>query len=116
MNHSPRLLLVDDEPEILELLRLTFRDFDTESALNTESALEALRARHFDVLITDIKMPGTPGLGLIDSAKKISADIVVIVITGHYQEMPSEANGKVDHWILKPFSIQSIRRAVLSSL
>jgi two-component system response regulator YesN len=116
MNIKPKLLLVDDEPEILELLNLTFRDFESETALNTESTLELLRTRHFDVLITDIKMPGESGLRLIDCAKKISPDLVVIVITGHHQEVPAAAKDKVSHWILKPFSIYAIREAVFSSI
>ena len=71
MREKPRLLFVDDEPEILELLVLMFRDCESETALNTESALEILRKKHFDVLVTDIKMPGAGGLSLIDSAKKM---------------------------------------------
>jgi len=116
MNGKPRLLFVDDEPEILELLTYTFRDFDTDTALNTDAALEILREKHFDVLVTDIKMPGTPGFTLIDSARKLSPGIVVIVITGHHQEVPEESRQKVSQWILKPFSLQVIRGAVLRSL
>ena len=116
MSRKPRLLFVDDEPEILELLSYTFRDFDTDTALNTDSALEILRQRHFDVLVTDIKMPGAPGFMLIDCARKFSPGIVVIVITGHHQEIPEEAKQEVSQWILKPFSLQVIRGAVLGSL
>jgi DNA-binding NtrC family response regulator len=116
MSGAPRLLFVDDEPEILELLSYTFRDFDTDTALNTDSALEILRQRHFDVLVTDIKMPGTPGFMLIDCARQFSPGIVVIVITGHHQEIPEEAKQKVSQWILKPFSLKVIRAAVLGSI
>src|SRR5262245_24728269 len=103
MSSKPRLLFVDDEPEILELLALTFREFDSETVENTEAALQALRMSHFDVLITDIKMPGNSGLNLIDFATKISPTLAVIVITGHHLEIPADANDKVSHWILKPF-------------
>ena len=116
MSGKPRLLFVDDEPEILDLLTYTFRDFDTDTALNSDAALEILRQKHFDVLVTDIKMPGTPGFTLIDCARKLSPGIVIIVITGHHQEIPEEARQKVSQWILKPFSLQVIRGAVLSSL
>jgi DNA-binding NtrC family response regulator len=115
MNRKLRLLLVDDEAEILELLTLIFRDCDSKTALNAESALEALRGNDFDVLITDIKMPGGLGLGLIDSAKQISPNLAVIVITGHYQEMPKDTTERVHRWILKPFTSQAIREAVLSA-
>ena len=88
MSGKPRLLFVDDEVEILELLVLMFRDCESETALNTESALEILRKEQFDVLVTDIKMPGASGLSLIESAKKMSPDLAIVVITGHHQEMP----------------------------
>ena|SRR5215471_13854000 len=110
-----RLLLVDDEPEILELLTLSFPDFDCEIALNTVSALEILGKVHIDVLITDIKMPGESGLTLIERAKVMSPGLGVIVITGHHQETPAEVKDKVHHWILKPFRRQAIREAVLSA-
>ena len=115
MNRKLRLLLVDDEAEILELLTLIFRDCDSKTALSAESALEALRRNAFDVLITDIKMPGGLGFGLIDAAKQISTDLAVIVITGHYPEMPKDITEKVHRWILKPFTSQTIREAVRSA-
>jgi DNA-binding NtrC family response regulator len=113
---KPELLFVDDEREILEFLALVFRDCDCETAVNAESALEALRRRHFDVLITDMKMPGTMGMTLIETAKELWPDMPIVVITGHYQEMPADIEAKVHQWILKPFNIETIRGAVMTSL
>jgi len=115
MNGKPRLLFVDDEPEILDLLVLIFRDCESQTALNTESALEILRRQRFDVLVTDIKMPGAGGLYLIDSAKKMAPDLSIVVITGHHQEMPEDTSAKVHQWLLKPFSGETIRAAVMSA-
>jgi DNA-binding NtrC family response regulator len=115
MTGKPKLLLVDDERDILEFLVRVFRDCDSETALNAQSALEALR-KPFDVLVTDIKMPGGSGLNLIETAKTNWPDISIVVITGHYQEMPAEIEKKVHRWIVKPFSVQSIRDAVTSAL
>jgi DNA-binding NtrC family response regulator len=116
MSGKPKLLFVDDEPEILELLTLMFRDCESETALNTEAALEILRKKQFDVLVTDIKMPGAGGLSLIDSAKKMCPNLAIIVITGHHQEMPEDTNQKVHQLLLKPFSRETIRAAVTSAL
>jgi YesN/AraC family two-component response regulator len=116
MTGKPKLLLVDDERDILEFLVRVFRDCDCETALNAQSALEVLRKGQFDVLVTDIKMPGGSGLSLIETAKTNWPDISIIVITGHYQEMPAGIDKKVHQWIVKPFSVQSIRDAVMSSL
>ena len=115
MRRKPKLLFVDDEPEILELLVLMFRDCEAETALNCETALEILGKRQFDVLVTDIKMPGAGGLSLIDAAKKGSPNLGIIVITGHYQEMPEGTETKVHKWILKPFNRETIREAVMSA-
>ena len=116
MMAKPSLLFVDDEQEILDLLVLVFRDCDTATALNADSALELLNRQRFDVLVTDIKMPGGRGLGLIDDARKIRPDLPIIVITGHYQEMPDGGQDKIREWILKPFGMDTIREAVMKSL
>ena len=116
MTRKPKLLFVDDEQEIVEFLVSVFRDCDSNTALNVESALEALRRERFDVLITDIKMPGATGLSLIDSAKQMWPALPIIVITGHYKEMPADSEAKIHRWILKPFNIPTIREAVMSSI
>lgn len=116
MTGKPRLLFVDDEQEILDFLALVFRGCECATALSAEAALELLRRERFDVLVTDIKMPGGTGLGLIDDAKGICPDLPIIVITGHYQEMPDGAQEKVRDWILKPFGIETIRGAVMKAV
>jgi DNA-binding NtrC family response regulator len=116
VTRKPKLLIVDDEQDILELLVRVFRDCDCATALNAQSALEALQKQQFDVLVTDIKMPGGSGLNLIETAKTNWPDISIVVITGHYQEMPAEIGKKVHQWIVKPFTVQSIRDAVMSAL
>lgn len=116
MTARPKLLLVDDERDILEFLVRVFRDCDCETALNTQSALEALQKQQFDVLVTDIKMPGGSGLNLIETAKSNWPNMSIVVITGHYQEMPAEIDKKVHQWLVKPFSVQSIRDAVMGAL
>lgn len=116
MISKPKLLIVDDEQEILDFLVLVFRDCHCATALSADAALALLKPERFDVLVTDIKMPGRTGLGLIDDAKRIWPDLPIIVITGHYQEMPAGAEDKVRDWILKPFGIDIIRGAVMSAI
>lgn len=110
MSGRRRLLLVDDEAEILELLKLTFHDFDVETALNADAALHLLEARPFDAILTDVRMPGQSGLSLIDRAIAQCPGIAVIVMTGHHQDAASDS--RVARWILKPFSISEIRATV----
>lgn len=114
MTARRRLLVVDDEAEIVELLRLTFEDFDVETALNADSAIDHLREKQFDAIITDIRMPGRSGLSLIDEAATLSPGASVIVITGHHQLIESDA--RVARWVHKPFSIAGIRTTVAEVL
>ena len=116
MSGKRRLLIVDDEEEILEFLVRVFRDFESKTALSAESALDILQHERFDVLVTDIRMPGAGGLSLIDSAKRIWPDLPIVVITGNYQEMPPAVKDKVHHWIVKPFTVETIRKAVAGAL
>lgn len=113
---APRILLVDDEPEILEYLGLVFEDYDTESAADAESALARLRASAFDVLITDVRMPGGSGLDLIREAKKILPAIAVIVITGHKQEAHEPDGNGIFRWVFKPFRGEALREIVKQAL
>ena len=115
MNEKLKLLCVDDEPEILEFLSLVFRDFDCKTALNVESAVGVLNNELFDVLITDMKMPGGGGVNLIDYAHEKWPQLPIIVITGHYQDVPPEIEMKIRGWVLKPFTIPAIRDAVMSA-
>jgi len=114
MTPRPRLLLVDDEVEILELLTMAFHDFEVETAVNVASAAELLRTKHFDALITDVRMPGGSGLTLIDHATTQHPGMPVFVMTGHHQEPVSDA--RVAKWLLKPFSVTALRATVLDVL
>ena len=110
MSTRHRLLFVDDEAEILELLKLTFHDFDVETALNADAALDLLRTNRFDAILTDVRMPGQSGLTLIDRAIALCPDMAVIVMTGQHHEAASDR--RVARWVLKPFSITGIRATV----
>ena len=83
---KPRILVVDDEPELIETLRdiLVFKGFDVETAENGAQAIGLLRGtHHFDLLITDLRMPGMGGKEFL---RRIKADddlctIPVVVVT-----------------------------------
>ena len=112
----PRLLFVDDEPEILELLALIFSDCESRSALNVEAAKTLLRAGSFDLIVTDIKMPGGSGFALIDFSKHHWPDLPIVIITGHLPVLSPAENQKVHSCIRKPFGKQIIRSAAGEAL
>ncbi len=112
----PRLLLVDDEAEILELLTMIFADCDVHTALNVECAKTILRAQTFDLIVTDLKMPGGSGLGLIEFSKQYWPALPVIIITGHDPALSPDEALKVHSCVRKPFGKAVIRKAVAQAL
>ncbi len=79
------VLFVDDEPSILKSMTRLFRGahFNTLTAESGEAALDIIRSRPIQVLVTDYRMPGMSGLELLREAKDIDFDIVRIMISGH---------------------------------
>src|SRR6185503_1714840 len=84
----PRVLVVDDEATIRDLLAktLALAEYDVDLAPDGRNALERLRIIPYDLLITDLKMPGVDGLTVIREARRLKADIPVIIITGYSTE------------------------------
>lgn len=80
-----RLLLVDDEPELLVSLADTLgrRGIRTDTALRAEAALALLDRQNYDVALIDAKLPGMDGLSLIRRIKTIQPDVEILVLTGH---------------------------------
>jgi len=80
------LLIVDDEPDVIELLQrqLENRSYKVHTALSGQEALTLLNKHaDVDILITDVRMPGMDGLELIKGALKVQPGLQTIVITGH---------------------------------
>jgi EAL domain-containing protein (putative c-di-GMP-specific phosphodiesterase class I) len=79
-----RVLVVDDEPELLAICSELLRDAGhaTVSASSAESALDHLRARGFDVVVSDIRMPGLGGIDLLRAVRRLDPDLPVVLVTG----------------------------------
>ena len=84
-NNLGSILLVDDEPEILELLQrqLEARDFTVFTAESGDAALEVLKSTSIDILVTDVRMPGMDGITLLEKAQSHHTSLQSVVITGH---------------------------------
>ncbi len=86
--HKTRLLLVDDDPSMVRLLgRVIERSFGGQIEMRTLTdpalARDAIEQDLFDILVTDLEMPGTNGLSLLRCAKRRNALIQVVFVTGH---------------------------------
>src|SRR6185295_6355698 len=81
-----RLLIVDDEPLILEVLTEHFKtDYDVETALNGADALGAILRSRPDVVLLDINMPRMNGVEVLKDIKQIDESIAVIMVTANEQ-------------------------------
>ena len=102
------ILVVDDEIDMQKLLKRSLEsamDCKVETASSGEMALQMLAKSHFDLVLTDIKMPGMSGLELLDLIKKGHPDLTVVMMTAYGEvEMAVEAmrSGAYD-FITKPF-------------
>ncbi len=79
------VLVVDDDPAIRDSLRriLTAQQYEVDTAGTAEEALMALPEKPFDVVLTDLQMPGMDGLTLLDEIKRRSPETPVVMITAH---------------------------------
>ncbi|MDP7480500.1 MAG: response regulator, partial [Vicinamibacterales bacterium] len=105
----PRVLVVDDEASIRDLLSktLALADYDVDVAPDGRVALERLRLFGYDLLITDLKMPGMDGLTVINEARRLNENLPVIIITGFSTEASAieAANLGVSGYLTKPFKV-----------
>jgi DNA-binding NtrC family response regulator len=108
-----RILIVDDESDMLELLELIITDRTEYEVVTTNNPLEVpelLREQAFDLLITDLRMPEVDGIELIEMVKEIDDQIPFIIITAYGTiESAVEAmrKGAFDY-ITKPFRQEQI--------
>ncbi len=116
----PRVLVVDDEASIRDLLAktLALAEYDVDVAPDGRSALERLRMYTYDLLIADLKMPGVDGLTVIREAKRYKADLPVIIITGFSTESSAieAVNLGVAGYLTKPFRVPQVLAAAAKAL
>jgi CheY-like chemotaxis protein len=104
------VLVVDDEPLVLEVTALMLKDLGCEvvTALNAEDALEKLSAdKRIEILITDINMPGMDGYELAATAKRVREELRVIMLSGR------EADGGGFPLVRKPFLQQDLKQTMM---
>ncbi|MCL4501535.1 MAG: response regulator [Deltaproteobacteria bacterium] len=108
-----RILVVDDEPNMLRLLKTILMDKTGYEVSTTNNPLEVsklLQEDSFDLVVTDLKMPLVDGMDLIDIVKKVDPNLPIIIITAYgTTETAEEAvqKGAYD-FITKPFRKETI--------
>ena len=117
---QPSILVVDDELLIRDLLYDFFQQqgWTISVADNGERALEILRARKIDIVLTDIKMLQIDGLTLTSQVRAKYPDMPVVLMTG-YPSVETAVEGiraKVSDYIIKPFNINKLFKTLKAQL
>jgi DNA-binding NtrC family response regulator len=121
MGERQCILIVDDDERVLFVLNRALRALEdryrVETARSGEEALEKVRTRLYDILITDIVMPGMDGMALTEAINSLHPDMVVIWITAHgcHRFQPDRERLHVHQCLEKPIRITDIRQAVVDA-
>ncbi len=114
-----RILIVDDEPEITSILNDLFAPkHECSTASSAEEAIERLQVNNYDLVISDITMPGMSGLELIPRVKSLAPNSVVVMVSG-MQTVESAIDalrlGAFDY-VMKPFDLRQVEAVVKRAL
>jgi two-component system response regulator PilR (NtrC family) len=118
--NQPLALVIDDEPDICELLTLTLgrMDIETQTAVDVASAKSLLESRSFDLCLTDMRLPDGDGLDLVEWMQTHAAAVPVAVITAHGNVETAVQALKLGafDFISKPLDLNNLRNIVENAL
>ncbi len=117
---AARIALLDDEARLVEILAMVLRreGYEVNGFTDPMLALAAIESRDFDLLVTDLKMPGADGIEVLRRARKASPELPVILITAHATVPTAVAalrEGAFDY-VQKPFDNEELRALVKRAL
>jgi two-component system, NtrC family, response regulator HydG len=111
-----RILLVDDEASLRLTLaaNLELEGIDVVEAANAEQALERIATEPFDIVLSDVRMPGLSGVQMFERIKKIAPELPVILMTAYAveEQLDQAIQGGVYTVLSKPFSVEQAVRAL----
>ncbi|KKO21197.1 MAG: hypothetical protein DCC43_06535 [Candidatus Brocadia sp.] len=109
---KPRLLLVDDDKNSLDgLMKILRHDgFSVSGVLSAYDALNLISRENFDIVLTDMKMPGMGGLSLIHEVRKKELSVAIVVITAYSSEKAAAEAEKygANYYLKKPVNIEEL--------
>ena len=119
MTDTHKILVVDDEAQIVRVLRrsLTSHAYDVRTAADGQAALELFHDWHPDLVITDLSMPEMTGLDLCRAIRKTSeVPIIVLSVKGEEHTKVEALDAGADDYITKPFGINELLARVRATL
>lgn len=112
-----RVLIAEDEPPILRRTKRLIEHIDADftvaaTAGDGEEALEKLRAEHFDVLFTDIRMPVMNGMRLMNDVQRLYPDCSIVVLSGYqdFEYVSSAVRAQAVDYLLKPVTEETLEK------
>jgi two-component system phosphate regulon response regulator PhoB len=111
--HRPKILVVDDEPPLRELVVVTLGDaFVCDEVDNGDEALARLSGDHYDLVMLDVMMPGTSGTDVLrkmrDDEKLRDVPVIVMSAWQSPQDVASALEAGADRFLAKPFRIDEL--------
>jgi two-component system, OmpR family, KDP operon response regulator KdpE len=119
MNQQPRILVVDDEPQIIRVLRtgLKTHGYDVRVAADGISALETFSDWHPDLVVTDLAMPNMEGLELCRRLRAISQlPVIVLSVRGEEKTKVEALDAGADDYVTKPFGMDELLARIRAQL
>jgi DNA-binding response OmpR family regulator len=114
-----KLMIVDDELEICDFVRSFFseRDFEVYTAHNGEEALNIADAKHPDIILLDLKMPGLDGMSTLKEMRRRKKGVKVIMVTAVEDAEKAEEARRygVIEYITKPLSLEQLEQTVFAA-
>ena len=120
MNKKPKILLIDDEQVILDAISkiASLERWEVDEVMNVQDGLDKLNANKYDLILSDIMMPGIDGFQLLEELYAKQINVPVIMITGYStveNAVKSLYNGAID-FIPKPFTYEEIISSICRGL
>ncbi|HCE45852.1 MAG TPA: hypothetical protein DET40_20090 [Lentisphaeria bacterium] len=115
-----KILIVDDELTIIEVLKklLAKSGYSVSTCLNGNDALDKLKEEVFDLMITDVRLPGIDGITLLQRGRELQSHLAIIVMTAYSDVEPAVAamkNGAFDY-VIKPFNFDELMITIQRAL
>ncbi len=111
----PRILIVDDEDQLRELLAFQFRrrKYDVEEARNGQEALDILKSKPIDAILSDVRMPVMDGMELVKASRALVNPPPILLFSG-YSDLTDEIVLKLgaEGLVTKPFDLPTLLSAV----
>ena len=119
MSHGARILVVDDEPQLLRSLRTTLaaHGYDVQTATTGEEALDLLAARLPDLVVLDLVLPGLSGLAVCQELRARSpVPILILSARGDERDKVAALDAGADDYLTKPFGVNELLARIRAAL